>query len=161
MGIDLTFKAEGHILNVRVAAIIKHQGYMLCDREDGIEHAYLPGGRIKRGENSARALEREMREELSIDVEAQSPRIITESFYDGIDGRYHEFAFYYLIERPETLPFVPDEICHVHKENGKKFFHRWFEATTQGLANAQVEPQQLHDVFFDLPTTPIHVTINE
>ncbi|MGJ8529070.1 NUDIX domain-containing protein [Maritalea sp.] len=161
MGIDLTFKSVGAVFNVRAAGIIKHKGYMLCATEEELNYVYIPGGRVKRGEDSGRAFAREMREELDIDVEAKSPLIITESFYDGSDVRYHEFTFYYVIDKPESLAFAPGEICHVHQEEDKEVAHRWVRATADGLIKAQVEPQQLHAHFIDLPKCPIHVTIVE
>lgn len=161
MGIDLSFKTGEHKLNVRAAAIILHKGYVLCDREEGIDWAYFPGGRVKRGESTKKALMREMREELGVKIELRRPHFITESFFlmDGM--RFHELCFYYLIKKPANLLFTPNEICHVHEEGGKEFFHSWVPATLEGLGRAQLEPQVLHPHIVDPPSMPLHIIRNE
>ena len=77
------------------------------------------------------------------------------------EKRYHEMAFYFVIDKPETVPFTPNEIAHTHIENGVSFFHSWVPLTVEGLTAAQLEPQALHQQFIDLPTEPVHLVINE
>lgn len=161
MGIDLTLDAEGWRFNVRAAVIMKYEGHLLCASESELGYLYLPGGRVKRGEDSAHAFEREMREELNIDVSVNSPLITTESFYSSRVARYHEFSFYYSIEKPLSLPFVANGICHIHREDGKEIAHRWVCASDASLAQAKVEPVAMHHHFIDLPAQPVHVIINE
>lgn len=162
MGVDLSFKSRGERFNVRAAAIIKHEGYILCDYERGSDFSILPGGRIQRGEGSAVALKRELAEELEIDVLVGDPRVITESFYDGEQNeRYHEIAFYYVIDRPKNLAFSPGSICHSHAEDGKNFDFSWVKATPEDLMRVNLEPKAIHHHFIDLPSTPIHVILGE
>ena len=162
MSVDLTFLADGHRVNIRTAAIIKHEGFILCDNEAGTEFSFLPGGRISRGENSAEALTREMREELGVEVKPKRPLIITESFFDGVQNeRFHELAFYYVVPKPAALPFTPNEICHSHVENGAEYQFSWQEASLTKLRRVRLEPVALHQQFIDLPTEPVHVVINE
>ena len=56
-----------------VAAVIERDGRILiCQRKLGRRHALkweFPGGKVEPGENSASALARELREELSIDAQ--------------------------------------------------------------------------------------------
>lgn len=161
MGVDLSFLREGTKFNVRAAAIIMHEGYILCDREEGLDYSYLPGGRIQRGETSAQALVREMREELDVSVQAGDPLIICESFYMSGDMPLHEMSFYFLVEKPAALPFAKNQICHTHREDGVEFHHSWVEVSEVGMARAKVEPKQLHQLFIELPNSTVHVTINE
>jgi 8-oxo-dGTP diphosphatase len=55
-----------------VAAVIERDGRILiCQRKRGARHALkweFPGGKVEPGENSASALARELREELSIEA---------------------------------------------------------------------------------------------
>jgi len=162
MGIDLSFKSPGHRFNVRAAAIIRHEGYILCDQERGTNFSFLPGGRIQRGESSAKALQRELGEELEIDVQVGQPLIITQSFFDGIHSeRYHELGFYYVVERPENLAFAPGQICRSIIEDGGWYDFSWVEATPEELVKAQVEPKAIHHHFIDLPAHPVHAIIHE
>jgi 8-oxo-dGTP pyrophosphatase MutT (NUDIX family) len=161
MGIDLAFNTGQNRLNIRAAAVIIHDGYLLCDREEGIDWAFLPGGRVKRGETSRQALIREMREELNIDINVRSPHFITESFFFHEDLRFHEMGFYFLVKKPENLAFTPNDVCHVHEEDGKKFVHSWVPLDLKSLEEAQVQPKALLPHFIDLPPSPIHVIIDE
>jgi len=161
MGSDLSFRTGGMRFNVRTAAIIKHDGHILCDEERGTNFSFLPGGRIKRGENSATALRRELAEELEIDVYVERPLIIAESFYDGVDERYHEMAFYYVVQKPASLAFSAGEVCHSHTENGSVYDFTWVKATPEELLRVRLEPIACHSHFIDLPAQSIHAIIQE
>lgn len=161
MGIDLAFNSGIHRLNIRAAAVIIHDGYLLCDREEGVDWSFLPGGRVKRGETSRQALIREMREELGVKVELRQPHFITESFFLHEDMRFHEMGFYYLVKKPQNLAFTPNDVCHVHEEDGKKFVHSWVPLNLESLEEAQVQPLALLPRFIDLPSSPVHVIIDE
>jgi ADP-ribose pyrophosphatase YjhB (NUDIX family) len=57
-------------MNVRVGAVIVHDGKLLVSRErrQGVEHVLLPGGRVREGESVLEALLREVAEETGLDV---------------------------------------------------------------------------------------------
>ena len=57
----------------------------------------LPGGRIKIDETALQTLERELREELGLDlVEAKGPVYIVEAFYKTRRGLVHEIGLYFI-----------------------------------------------------------------
>ena len=57
-----------------VAGVLEREGLVLiCQRRDGQRHPLkweFPGGKVERGEEPRRALERELREELDIEAQA-------------------------------------------------------------------------------------------
>ncbi|MCZ4273674.1 NUDIX hydrolase [Maritalea porphyrae] len=161
VGIDLSFRSPGERFNVRCAAIIKHEGHILCDNERGIDFSFLPGGRIKRGELSAEALQRELAEELNAQITVRSPLIIAESFFTLDNERFHELAFYFEVERPKNIPFVIGKDCHSHEDGGNSYFYRWIEATPEALAQVDLKPGPLRAQFIDLPQAPMHVILDE
>ncbi len=77
------------------------------------------------------------------------------------DMRYHELGFYYLAAKPSNLAFTPNEVCHVHSEGGKAYYHTWIPATSEGLSRAQLEPQVLHPHVVDPPPLPLHIIRDE
>lgn len=161
MGIDLSFKSPGARFNVRCAAIIKHEGHILCDNERGVDFSFLPGGRIKRGELSADALQRELSEELNAEIVVRKPLIVAESFFSLGSERFHELAFYFEVSRPKNIPFVLGEDCHRHDEGGSSFFFRWVESSPDAMAQVDLKPGPLHKHFVDLPKAPLHVILEE
>ena len=61
-----------------VAAVIEHDGKILCMERDQGKYDYVsfkwefPGGKIEEGESKEEALKRELREEMEMDVEVVS-----------------------------------------------------------------------------------------
>ncbi len=65
---DWLFKAENAVCELRVAAVLVAEGWILVQREvDGDEYA-LPGGHVKVGETLEDALKRELFEETGLRV---------------------------------------------------------------------------------------------
>jgi len=103
------------------AVIIKqNQGrkYILLGKRKSVAgdgYYYLPGGHIKTGETIGQSLEREIKEELNIDVKAGNCVWIEEAR----EGRHH-ITFYYranLINKKQKI---------VNKEPHKCYGWKWF-----------------------------------
>ena len=82
---DLTFQINvEEKFNVRSAAVIKYNDYYLIGKRDDKDYYSIPGGRINFGEDSKRAVIRELKEELNFDVSLDNiklVRIIENFFY--------------------------------------------------------------------------------
>jgi 8-oxo-dGTP diphosphatase len=93
-----------------VAAVIERDGRVLiCQRKSGGRHALkweFPGGKVERGEDSASALARELREELHI--EATIGPLIHAATVRYSDGPPINLEFYQVTEfsgEPANLQF--------------------------------------------------------
>jgi len=102
---DLVFKNEKGIVNIRAAGIIKTPaGFLLQVIKSGEGYKCLPGGRIKFEETSEQAFRRELKEELDWSPSKVFLRAVFESFfYDG--ANFHEILFLYEVEDVYTLTF--------------------------------------------------------
>jgi 8-oxo-dGTP diphosphatase len=67
-----------------VAALIKEEDkFLLCQRKEGDRYGLLwefPGGCVKKGEELNRAIEREIKEELNVEIRTE---VILKEFYDN------------------------------------------------------------------------------
>ena len=76
-----------------VAAIIEHEGKILCMQRnkgkfDYVSYKYeFPGGKIEAGEDNHSALERELREEMDMDIS-----IAEEDYFMTINHTYPDFS---------------------------------------------------------------------
>ena len=160
MSVDLSFDVAERRFNVRTSAIVRHEGYLLCDYDERLKLNYLPGGRIQHEETSPEALLREMAEELGVEVQqAGRPRIITESFYAVGGTDFHELTFYYFLPKPKDLLFTPNGTCRSFEEDGCRHEICWIEATKDALMAADVKPLQLHDMIISPPNELQHLVI--
>ena len=64
---DISFQIDQTIFHYRVGCLIIKEGKLLVMRENlNDSYGYIPGGRVKIGEDGMLAIAREMDEELSI-----------------------------------------------------------------------------------------------
>lgn len=97
---DISFKIEDEVFNVRTSAFIKHNDEILVSVHKEKDYVSLPGGRIKLNEASNKALVRELKEELNYDIREEELKLvrIVENFFTNISGKkYHEYLFIYEI----------------------------------------------------------------
>lgn len=103
-----------------VAAIIIYEGRILCMQRNKGKYDYIsykyefPGGKIEEGETQMAALERELREEMALEV-----HIKAEDFFMTVNHTYPDFAItmHSYICRVETPEFIRKE--HVD--------HKWLK----------------------------------
>jgi 8-oxo-dGTP pyrophosphatase MutT (NUDIX family) len=102
---DLSLTIANVHLNIRTAGIITCGDQILICRIQPDVWWFLPGGRIKTGESSRDALQRELAEEIGGSFTILQPLVCSEFFFvkDGID--VHELCTYYdvRVEDPSTL----------------------------------------------------------
>ncbi|MBE6023403.1 MAG: (deoxy)nucleoside triphosphate pyrophosphohydrolase [Cellulosilyticum sp.] len=78
--------------NEVVAAIIMYQDQILCMQRDKGKYEYIsykyefPGGKVEPGESNAQALQRELREEMALEVDIKD-----EDYYMSVEHEYPDF----------------------------------------------------------------------
>ncbi len=88
----------------RVGAIIIKNKKILMVRNNKSPHYYSVGGRVKIGESSIEALNREIKEELGLKLNILDLAVVQESFYEyGVDkDKIHEISLFYNVDFNEN-----------------------------------------------------------
>lgn len=146
---DISFITENGRFNCRVAAVIVHNEKLLTVIDDGGDHHYLPGGRVKLHETAQSAVERELREEIGIEGRVIRPLWLDQSFYSYPDLRTHELCFYFLVDISETDLLSRGETFH-RQEGEEGFTFEWL--SFERLRAAVFYPTFLKTEIYSLPS---------
>lgn len=116
----------------------------------------LPGGRGEIGELAEQTIRREMREELSTDIEVLRLLWLVENFFDYDGRRYHEIALYFLIRfPPNSKPRALRAFDVTGNDTALQF--RWFPIEAETLASLPLMPSFLASSLGTLPVSVTHV----
>ncbi|GER88944.1 hypothetical protein KDW_31060 [Dictyobacter vulcani] len=120
------FISENNIrFGCRVAAVILLLEHVLLQGEPNGDYWTLPGGGVELLEPSETALQREMREELSIEIRIHRLLWIVEQFFaDNKQRKHHELALIYLVVPVEPLPLLDRQITAY--EGSIPIIFKWF-----------------------------------
>lgn len=145
---DLTFHTPKGRFNYRVGAVILRDDKILLMYNDREKLYYTPGGRVKFGETTEEAVLREVREELSIEMEVLRPLCFHEDFYDEqCTGEFfHEIAVYYLMKDTPDLDRIR---CESVTELGAEETLHWIDINT--VEALDFVPKTLLPAIRDLP----------
>lgn len=125
---DLSIMVEDGIkLNVRTTGAFVKKGKILVNATHGDEHYSLPGGRVKSNEDSISALEREVQEEMQLEIENIKPIGIIENFFDTPNARYHEYMWLFDAEFVDKSIYDKEEI--IAHEGEKEMLFKWLDIT--------------------------------
>lgn len=105
---DLTFKDNKHILNIRVAGIIIKDNRVLMVKNLRSDYIYSLGGRLKFGESARQGVVREVYEETGVHMEIDRLGFIHENFFIGstpskMNQQVYEITFYYYMKVPRDF----------------------------------------------------------
>ncbi len=139
----------------RVAGVCVHEGHVLLHREESGDFWALPGGRPEFCETSSAALEREMREEIDVDVEVGRLLWVMEHFFRHAGRRFHELGFYYEMHLPADPKFL--DVMHefTGTEGQTTLIFRWFPI--EDLTTIRFYPVFFRSALTHLPSSPQHV----
>lgn len=101
---DIVAVIEDDSFKFRVAALIVREGRLLLAGTRYEGYHYLPGGKVRLGEDSRAALARELREETGLHLEIGDLRHIVENVRRHFDGGVrHELMLVYAVPWPGHL----------------------------------------------------------
>ncbi|MDM5314550.1 NUDIX hydrolase [Fictibacillus sp. b24] len=102
---DAVFHVEHQVFNYRVAAVMIEDGRVLLHRAKKETNWSLPGGRVKLGEDAKASLQREMKEELDLQVTVDRFLWTVENFFTYSEKEIHEVGLYFRLTAENPLPF--------------------------------------------------------
>ena len=80
-----------------VAAVIENRNQVLCVQRNLNKHAYIsekyefPGGKVEEGESEVEALQREIREELSMEISVKDKLMVVDHVYPDFSLLMHTY----------------------------------------------------------------------
>ena len=152
----IQFEQHGRRFNYRVAGVAIHDGMVLLHRAASEPFWTLPGGRAEIGEVAEDTIRREMREELSTDVEVLRLLWFVENFFDYDAVSHHEIGLYFLIRFPPGCRPLADGEFEATDGNTRLQF-RWCPVREQALAGLPVLPSFLASGLGQLPQSVSHI----
>lgn len=147
MEMDAVFKTENVIFNYRVAGVWLYKEHVLLHREAKDFRWSLPGGRVKVGEDSQTAIQREFEEELGIKANVGKLIWSVENFFEYNMNKHHEIGFYYYVS---NIPQDFKSAAFKGKE-GDRLIYQW----------TPIEELPLMELYPEFIKTEIKVLPNE
>jgi len=142
--------------NYRVVGVAIHNGEVLLHRAPDDPFWTLPGGRAEIGETAEHTIRREMREELSTEVEVLRLLWFSENFFKYGGRSCHEVGLYFLIRFPPGSKFLSQSEFEAI-DDGTPLLFRWFPLENETLNNLPLLPSFLASGLSDLPASVTHI----
>jgi ADP-ribose pyrophosphatase YjhB (NUDIX family) len=117
---------SGHRFQLRAAAVICHDGFILLHRLKGDEYWALPGGRVEPGEDAQGTVKREMVEELNEHVECMELLYVVENFFEHAGRKNHEIGLYFRTQVDAASKYLDKTRSYTGLEPGTPLEFRWF-----------------------------------
>lgn len=139
----LSFHVADGRFQVRAAAAILHEGWLLLHRARPDRHWALPGGRVDIAERAAAAVERELLEELAEPVSCGPLLFVVENFFSHAGKANHELGLYFSAALREDSPLLSKDRTHAGVESHTELEFRWFRQLE--LPSIDLRPAFLRD----------------
>lgn len=142
----------------RVVGIALDRDRVLLHRTDDMTFWALPGGRAELMETSIESLKREMREEISTNVEVERLLWLAENFFVYRGRSFHELGLYFLMHLPPDSP-LREQTTFLGQEGTLPVHFEWFPIAT--LEDVPLYPKFLRTGLQSLPTATTHTVYVE
>ena len=136
--IVISFDTGSHRFNLRAAAVIFHDEYVLLHQVEGDDFWCLPGGRMEPGEHAAQTVIREMEEEVGASVQIEKTLCIVENFFSYNGRPNHEIGIYLVARLEPGSPLLDLAVSHSGHERNKRLTLTW--VARQRLSEIDVRP---------------------
>ena len=151
---EWVFTDDKSLCHFRVAGVLIRDGRIFLQK---VKNDYtLPGGHVDYGETSEKALVREFKEELGVDVSCERLLWVEENFWKWGDKNAHGISFYYLVSLNENDD-LPDDFVEFSNDNNNVSL-QW--VSLEDLQNLVVYPQFVKDKAGDLSASVEHFVRN-
>lgn len=155
----LSFHLDGFRFQVRAAAVVIDEGYVLVHKAPADGYWSLPGGRVEAGEDAASTLRREMAEELGQAIVCHRLVFLTEAFFEIAAQRNHEVGLYFLASLPPASGLLDKTRSHVGIESDVALEFRWLPI--DALRGIDLRPSFLRESLRSIPDGIQHVVHRE
>ena len=154
---DITIELGKHMLNIRAAVIIIHNNKILVHKNVNKDHCGLPGGRVEIGEDSAKTVKREIKEELGKEIEIENYIATVENFFRIEGKKYHEILF---IHKAEFIEKEDKNIEYIlHNKEGKDYLqYEWIDLNK--IEEHNIVPVCIKDIVLS-KSFPVHIINND
>ena len=141
--------------NYRVGLLITKNNKVLVECNPDFDFVTLPGGRVHTLESSPEALNRELLEEMHIDIDTSKLKIkaLIENFFELEKKKYHELYFLYKLNVENDDRFTDN----MKNYDSKASIYKWIDKEKLGEVNL------LPAVLRDLDDTDefINIVVND
>lgn len=156
---DISLKVGEHLLNFRVSAVFRNGNKVLTHHGIKRNHYTLPGGRVKDGESTIMALEREIKEEMGLEVEYVKPFSFLENFFEMNAKNYHEILVTHELKFKDKNAYEKEIILPIEEEKKGKLEFVWKDINE--LENLTFLPKQLVKYLNNNSSEFVHIINNE
>lgn len=152
----ITFGSGNLHFNFRAVGIILDGDRVLLHRGESDDFWTLPGGRCELMESAQDAIQRETREELSVEVRVERLVWVVENFFEYTGKRWHELALYFLITLPPGSPLYAKNEPFLGDEGGITLIFQWYRLAE--LGGLRLLPSFLREGLKSLPASIQYIT---
>ncbi len=126
MSQDIKIKTDEYSFKYRVSGVLIKDNKVLTVQINDNGFYCLPGGHVELMETSKDAIIREFYEETRINVKVERLLYVTENFFNGKLGNFHEIGMYYLLSNDNVK--IEDYTLIEHDKNGNiKLEFKWID----------------------------------
>ena len=140
---DISVTIDNVIFNYRVALLIERANEILVECNPKNSFVVLPGGRVKTLENSVNAIQREIKEEMGIELNKTEleKKAIIENFFEFDGKKYHELLFLYKLSLDIEDKRLKTKLINL---DSKSNYYEWVKKDK--LKEVNLLPRKLIDI---------------
>ncbi|MGG0655357.1 NUDIX hydrolase [Rummeliibacillus pycnus] len=153
---DAVFKTEQGIFNYRVVGVLVKEGHILIHKSVNDSNWSLPGGRVKILEQAQNGLQRELQEELGIDVQIERLLWSVENFFKYNEDNFHEIGFYYQVSTDKDYEINSNQFYGIE---GESLIYKWVPIAQ--LDEVDLYPEFIKTEIKDITHYPKHIVVKD